>query len=129
MFCIAKNCRYATTHNIENHKCGTCGKFGHGAMECEARLKHTRAPEPEFVHYVDNELDIIIKYIQSLMKDTKGKIYVEILGGMGSAHFARRQDVDKSIELFTLHSDDYGQYGTTYLNKLDKFIAGYTKIN
>jgi len=33
-FCKVKNCRYPDTHVTIGHKCGKCGAFGHGQMEC-----------------------------------------------------------------------------------------------
>ena len=33
-YCKVKNCRYPDTHVTIGHKCGKCGGFGHGQMEC-----------------------------------------------------------------------------------------------
>ena len=38
-FCIVQNCRFPETHLACSHKCRTCGKFGHGFMECGNQLK------------------------------------------------------------------------------------------
>ena len=32
--CKAINCRFKTTHITAGHKCGKCGKYGHGQVEC-----------------------------------------------------------------------------------------------
>lgn len=32
--CQVKYCRFPNTHLTCAHKCGTCGQFGHGQMEC-----------------------------------------------------------------------------------------------
>lgn len=35
MSCRVRNCRHPTTHTTVAHRCGTCGQFGHGQMECQ----------------------------------------------------------------------------------------------
>lgn len=37
--CKVKNCNYSNTHTTIYHKCGVCGLFGHGAIECGYILK------------------------------------------------------------------------------------------
>jgi hypothetical protein len=32
--CQAKECRFPDTHITMAHKCGTCGDYGHGQLEC-----------------------------------------------------------------------------------------------
>lgn len=32
--CKVKCCRFPTTHNTSAHRCGSCGDFGHGQLEC-----------------------------------------------------------------------------------------------
>jgi hypothetical protein len=33
-YCKVANCRYADTHTTVAHKCGKCGGYGHGQIEC-----------------------------------------------------------------------------------------------
>lgn len=33
-YCIAGGCRFADTHVTSAHRCGACGLFGHGQVEC-----------------------------------------------------------------------------------------------
>jgi len=33
-YCIVQGCRFSSTHLTSSHKCGKCGRFGHGQMEC-----------------------------------------------------------------------------------------------
>jgi hypothetical protein len=33
-YCIVQGCRFPSTHLTKSHKCGKCGRFGHGQMEC-----------------------------------------------------------------------------------------------
>lgn len=33
-YCRVQGCRHADTHVTCAHRCGTCGRFGHGRMEC-----------------------------------------------------------------------------------------------
>ena len=39
LFCKAKGCNFARTHATVDHKCGKCGKFGHGKVECASQYK------------------------------------------------------------------------------------------
>lgn len=32
--CKVAKCRHPNTHTVAGHKCGTCGKYGHGQIEC-----------------------------------------------------------------------------------------------
>lgn len=32
--CKVAHCRHPKTHTVSGHKCGTCGKYGHGQVEC-----------------------------------------------------------------------------------------------
>ena len=34
VFCRVKGCQYSNTHVTVAHKCGNCGIFGHGKIEC-----------------------------------------------------------------------------------------------
>ena len=34
MSCRVRNCRHPESHTTVAHRCGTCGEFGHGQMEC-----------------------------------------------------------------------------------------------
>ena len=38
-YCIVHGCRFPSTHLTVSHKCGTCGKFGHGQVECKSAFK------------------------------------------------------------------------------------------
>lgn len=33
-WCKVRGCRYRNTHIAAGHRCGTCGQFGHGQVEC-----------------------------------------------------------------------------------------------
>jgi hypothetical protein len=34
MFCKVAYCRFSSTHVTKGHRCGTCGNYGHGEIEC-----------------------------------------------------------------------------------------------
>ena len=34
VFCRVKGCQYSSTHVTVAHKCGNCGGYGHGKIEC-----------------------------------------------------------------------------------------------
>jgi len=33
-YCKARWCRFSSSHTTKGHKCGRCGKYGHGDAEC-----------------------------------------------------------------------------------------------
>ena len=33
-YCYVKGCRFNTFHSTQAHKCGSCGRKGHGKIEC-----------------------------------------------------------------------------------------------
>lgn len=35
--CRVRGCRHASTHVTMGHRCGACGRFGHGQLECLRR--------------------------------------------------------------------------------------------
>ncbi len=37
-YCKAGYCKYKLTHVTKGHKCGICGKFGHGNAECNNNI-------------------------------------------------------------------------------------------
>jgi hypothetical protein len=36
--CQVNHCRYSSSHTTQAHRCGTCGEFGHGQMECREEV-------------------------------------------------------------------------------------------
>jgi hypothetical protein len=38
-YCTAENCRFPQYHVTSGHKCGKCGQYGHGLMECGSPVK------------------------------------------------------------------------------------------
>lgn len=50
-YCRVKHCRYAATHTTVAHKCGTCGGYGHGQIECAdpVAIRHLSFFFPETV--------------------------------------------------------------------------------
>lgn len=39
LYCKVAYCRFPHTHTTRGHRCGTCGKFGHGQTECANQTK------------------------------------------------------------------------------------------
>lgn len=40
--CMVEECRFNTSHVTSGHKCGNCGRFGHGILECNNYIKLNR---------------------------------------------------------------------------------------
>jgi hypothetical protein len=39
---MVSECRYNNTHTTPGHKCGRCGYFGHGLLECRSLIKRDK---------------------------------------------------------------------------------------
>lgn len=39
-YCKVRHCRFNNTHVTGGHKCGICGQYGHGQVECNNSKKH-----------------------------------------------------------------------------------------
>jgi hypothetical protein len=75
------------------------------------------------------------KYLQIMarnqMKWEEHMVYTKVYGGMGCIWFARRKNNFEKIELFFMHTDNWGQYGSTTDHRpiLDKFLEGYRSVD
>lgn len=229
-FCKVEKCRYNKTHVTIGHKCGKCGKYGHGRIECGNYDKlealacdrsilpekmrcdvkgckyahiHTReghlmvSPDEskeKTIEYIikcplcrtDNKItdtqkkvtgisdtcavcmsskaevyfpecghvcicvgcaekmntkdlgDIIkqsalsvqiVNEAKKIFGTSDGKVYTQLLGGMGCSWFIRRSGKDEPLYGFFMHSDSWGQYGGGGdVPKLNEFTRGYTMI-
>jgi hypothetical protein len=186
MYCKATGCRFAKTHVVKEHICGSCGKKGHGLVECGKpnlieelskddtivpsdltcsiygcknntlhttdghfcsyckQFSHSEEECPEYLWTQKVERNVVAgrseteykekKYLQiqarKQMKWAERAIYTIIYAGMGCVWYARRKNNFQKIELFFMHSDNWGQYGPTTDDrpKLDKFLEGYRQI-
>ena len=180
-FCIVQNCRFPETHLACSHKCGTCGKFGHGFMECGNQLAinnlklqtiiyfpnhlhctSSACPCPwthsDLAHYCtqcrgrhlekdcniggvimrkqnvimrkQNEINDVIKEAKEKFGSTPGKIFTTVYSGLGSSWFVKRNEINKPIEIFFMHTEAWGQYGPHCddRDKLKKFCNGYLNL-
>ncbi len=59
VLCRVRGCKHSNTHVTIAHKCGTCGLFGHGKIECS---------NPEAIKVLGNY------YLEKIPKDKKCKI-------------------------------------------------------
>ena len=64
------------------------------------------------------------------MSDIRDKIYTRINAGLGSYYYVRRRDIHLELEIFFMHSDDWGQYGpeSDRTFELAHFTYGYVEI-
>lgn len=171
-YCIVQGCRFPSTHLTSSHKCGKCGKFGHGQAECHnsfmidqlksnsvtIKLPHAlyckslSCPCPwshtSESHYCSQcqerhlesacrtgcvimgdpiEIRRVIQEASKLFGTKPEKIYTTIYAGQGSMWYAKRNDSNKPISLFFMHSDSWGQCGPKAddREKLKNFCNGY----
>lgn len=124
MQCIVHGCRYASRHDTLDHKCGSCGKFGHGRVECrnESEL-HT-------LNMLYEKYKEILPTVQHSIRDSIGKIYTIVAIDGGNAVYAKRDNVHSKFSFFFMHGDSWGQYdsGINDLPKLLLFLDGYSCV-
>jgi hypothetical protein len=68
-------------------------------------------------------------FVETIMGNHPGAIFVIIPTGMGCCFYAKRTEMGQPIEFFFMHSDDWGQYGTGRVDELNNFIHGYTQLS
>ena len=56
------------------------------------------------------------------------KIYTILYGGMGCLWYVKRDSSSSEPKAFFMHGDSWGQYGTSDVPELTKFLHGYTKV-
>jgi hypothetical protein len=71
IYCTAKNCRHASTHNILSHLCNRCGEYGHGIEVCEHINDVTILCDRSSKGIVDN------KSSKSVVDNRPSKIFLE----------------------------------------------------
>ena len=74
------------------------------------------------------------RFEEQAMKEfgkTHGKIFCILIAGMGCMMYVKRNDIDKPLQYFFMHSDSWGQYGeeTSEVPVLEKFMEGYKQID
>ena len=131
--CCALNCSDFKTHTTDGHFCKSCKRFGHDSIEC---------PDSKWITMVERGTTFNISKEMYLEKQNlklqarkqmglnEHKVYTIVYGGMGCTWYVRRANVHSKMELFFMHSDNWGQYGPTTDDrpKLDKFIEGYRQV-
>jgi|688.fasta_scaffold173142_2 hypothetical protein len=92
MICKITTCTNKNTHETDKHVCQTCHKKGHSCYE---------------INLLDKKKDLGIERLSArkIMKDTKGKLYVQFYHGMGYETFLKRDNPNddmKSFHYFTV---------------------------
>jgi hypothetical protein len=47
-YCKVKGCRFTNSHTTSGHKCGKCGEYGHGVLECVKSKETIRKLNEDF---------------------------------------------------------------------------------
>lgn len=132
--CCASGCVDVSTHTVDGHKCLYCKKFGHDLSECPIKQWDIIVDSgTTFGRSKDGfmeEQTIKLQARQQMGLEEK-QIYTKVYGELGCTWFARRDNNFENIELFFMHSDNWGQYGpsTDDRPKLNKFLDGYRCID
>jgi len=61
-YCKVEECRFNHSHTTSGHKCGSCGKFGHGILECKNKKK-------KLCLHTDHGGDILPKNLRCTIKN------------------------------------------------------------
>jgi len=134
MCCCATECKNINTHTTDGHRCTHCGQYSHDAVDCPERLWQIKMERNNIFDQSESgykqKKNLKIK-AHNQMKWEEHKIYTKLYGGMGCIWYARRTNNFDKIELFFMHSDNWGQYGpeTDDRPKLEKFLEGYRCID
>jgi hypothetical protein len=134
LYCCVVNCSSTYTHTTEGHCCLYCGKYSHDAEECPERLWKVKVERSTIFTQIESGYKEK-KYLQIMarnqMKWEEHMVYTKVYGGMGCIWFARRKNNFEKIELFFMHTDNWGQYGSTTDHRpiLDKFLEGYRSVD
>jgi hypothetical protein len=128
--CFVRNCRFSDKHYTENHKCGRCGQYGHGRMECghpdQIKALITKFSE----NCMDNQsikTEFAVREGKKILGNVNGKIFAVVYAGMGCQWFVKRDSPNGLIDTFFMHTDAWGQYGpqSDDSQKLVNFLSGY----
>ncbi len=113
--CKSLGCQYAHMHTTQGHYCSKCRQY-HSLSDCPKNKSSEKK-------------DIIIQALE-LFKKIDGKIYRKIYVGYGSYYYVKRNNRYSEFELFFMHADRWGQYGsmTDDRRKLAVFLNGYINI-
>ena len=106
--CDIKTCRYKTSHTRNGHMCRLCDGYGHGITECIfTKANHIASLYPP-------------EYLT--------KVYVSTYGGMGSLRYSKFDGSSVPLESYLMRGDDWGQYGSSEVPTLMKFLDGYKPL-
>jgi len=155
VYCSVKDCRYPYYHITAGHKCGSCGNFGHGRIECSfpkalpkqywCDIQNCKNPHTHMnkSHHCSEcgelhsevmcdklKYKLLEKKALDIFKKEDGKIYCILMIGMGCTMYIKRDNIKSKPDFFFMHSDNWGQYGpgTDDRPKLAKFLEGYKEI-
>ncbi len=120
--CTIKNCKFRNYHITSAHVCDSCHLF---QKECKCRM------EDSYVKYItkfDDLHDDIKLFANSKLNNINSNSYVIFQMDLGCSMIIRKNIYDSKIEGFFMHSDDWGQYGTTHLSRYNQFIEGYLHV-
>ena len=135
--CKVEGCRFSDKHITQNHKCGTCGKYGHGQRECGNSLKIV-----QLLQIIENDTphkllivpykqpcsnksiyspQVILSFADNLRKSLTKGTYSVFGAGMGCVIFARHNGI--VIEYIFLYDTDEQQIEKSH--ELQRFVTGY----
>ena len=121
--CNVVGCVHPANHTSKGHKCRSCGNFNHGWKTCKAS---TICPLCNLLGH--DATDCMYTDPEDIAGATSGKIYVTIYEGMGCFSLHRRKSSKSKFQVFKMHSDDWGQYGSSSVPELKSFIEGYKPL-
>ena len=116
-FCSSPTCVSPSSHTSDAHYCSQCGERH---LESTCSNSCNVATNSEERQHTINEATKIFGNIP-------GKIFGTIYAGMGCQWFVKRDGLYGPIQLFFMHTDAWGQYGTHCddRQKLVSFLDNY----
>ena len=107
MVCKITTCTNKNTHETDKHVCQTCYKKGHSCFEINLLNKGKKLG-----------IESLSANARKIMKDMKGKLYVQFYHGMGNETFLKRDSPNDDIKSFDVDSFKYDK-------NFYEFIRGY----
>jgi hypothetical protein len=134
LYCCVYGCKNIKEHTTEGHFCEFCKKYSHDLSECPERLWNVKMQRSTVFGQSKDEYKekkYLKIQIRNKLKWQEHMVYTIVYAGMGCQWFARRDNNFEKIELFFMHSDQWGQYGkdTDDREELNKFLEGYRYVD
>jgi len=120
LYCLSPCCPSPYSHSSDAHYCS----------QCRDRHLESVCPSGCVISSDSREINRVKADASITFGNTDGKIYTNIYVGQGCEWYVKRNFKSGLIQVFFMHGDSWGQYGsnTDDRQKLNSFCSGYRNI-